>query len=223
MGFFISDACSFKALLLIGPRLTLLFQALVPPLAALVSWIAFGEVLTARHWLAIFITGGGITWVVLERQPATAVPQPPLNLPLGVLLAVVGAATQAVGMVLSRQGIGDYDAVAATFIRVLGALPGYVLLFSVVGRWPTVWAAVRQGRALAIILAGSVVGPFLGVAACMIALRNCPAGMVATILSTMPLLVLPFAILLYRERVSLRAVGGAVLSVLGVALMCWEG
>jgi drug/metabolite transporter (DMT)-like permease len=38
----------------------------------------------------------------------------------------------------------------------------------------------------------------------------------------MPVLVLPFAILLFREKVSFRAAAGAVISVLGVALMCWE-
>ena len=82
-------------------------------------------------------------------------------------------------------------------------------------------AALRQGRAMATVAAGSVVGPFLGVIAYLVALRHCPAGMVATILATMPVLVLPFAILLFHEKVSLRAAAGAALSVLGVALMCW--
>ncbi len=39
------------------------------------------------------------------------------------------------------------------------------------------------------------------------------------IISTTPVLILPFAILLYREKVSLRAAGGAALSVAGVALL----
>jgi drug/metabolite transporter (DMT)-like permease len=66
---------------------------------------------------------------------------------------------------------------------------------------------------------GSLVGPFAGVVLCMIAVRNCHAGVVATILGTMPIFILPFAIFLYGERVSFRALGGALVSVAGIALL----
>lgn len=221
MGFFVCDLCAFKALLMIGPRLTLLLQALSPPTAAIVSWIFLGETLQAWQWLAMAVTIGGITWVVLERQPMTGASHGQRPAAGGVLLAVAAALTQAVAMMFSRKGIGEYDAVAATFIRVLGALPGYVVLLTVVGRWPAVFLAVRDGRAMAIVIAGSVVGPFLGVVVCMIALRHSPTGVVATIVNTMPVLILPFTILLYGERVSLRAAAGAIITVAGVGLMCW--
>jgi len=221
MGFFVCDLCAFKALLMIGPRLTLLLQALSPPTAAILSWIVMGETLLARQWVAMGITLGGITWVVLERQAGTGAERGRRSSAAGVLLAVVAALTQAVAMMLSRQGIGQYDAVAATFIRVLAAIPGYVVLLTVVGRWPAVFVALRDVRAMAIVTVGSVVGPFLGVAACMIALRHSPTGVVATIVNTMPVLILPFAILLYRERVSFRAAAGAIVTVAGVGLMCW--
>ena len=74
---------------------------------------------------------------------------------------------------------------------------------------------------MAIVVAGSFVGPFLGVILCMVALRTCPTGIVTTIVSTMPVLVLPFSVYLYQERVSPRAIAGAIVSVLGVGLMCW--
>jgi drug/metabolite transporter (DMT)-like permease len=221
MGFFVCDLCAFKALLMIGPRLTLLLQALSPPTAAILSWIVMGETLLARQWVAMGITLGGITWVVLERQAGTGAERGRRPSAAGVLLAVVAALTQAIAMMLSRQGIGQYDAVAATFIRVLAAIPGYVVLLTVVGRWPAVFTALRDVRAMAIVTVGSVVGPFLGVAMCMIALRHSPTGVVATIVNTMPVLILPFAILLYRERVSFRAAAGAIVTVIGVGLMCW--
>jgi drug/metabolite transporter (DMT)-like permease len=66
---------------------------------------------------------------------------------------------------------------------------------------------------------GVPVGPFAGVILFMVALRHCHAGVVSTIVATMPVLILPFSILLYRERVSLRAVGGALISVAGVAML----
>jgi len=221
MGFFVCDLCAFKALLMIGPRLTLLLQALSPPTAAIISWLVMGEALVPRQWLAMAITISGITWVVLERRPPTDAAHGRRPSPVGILLAITAALAQAVAMMLSRKGIGQYDAVAATFIRVLAAIPGYVVLLTVVGRWPAVFVAVRDVRAMAIVTAGSVVGPFLGVVVCMIALRHAPTGVVATIVNTMPVLILPFAILLYKERVSFRAAAGAVVTVIGVGLMCW--
>ena len=97
---------------------------------------------------------------------------------------MTAALAQATGMVLSRQGIGNFDAVAATLIRVLGALPGYLVFVTVLRRWPSIFAAVRQTRAMAIVFTGSLIGPLLGVVLCMIALRHCPAGVVTTIVST---------------------------------------
>jgi drug/metabolite transporter (DMT)-like permease len=221
MGFFVCDLCAFKALLMIGPRLTLLLQALSPPTAAIISWFFLGETLLARQWLAMAVTVSGITWVVLERQANTEAAQAQHASLGGVLLAVAAALTQAIAMMLSRKGIGQYDAVAATFIRVLAAIPGYVVLLTIVGRWPAVFQAVRNVRAMAIVTVGSIVGPFLGVVVCMIALRHSPTGVVSTIVNTMPVLILPFSILLYRERVSFRAAAGAIVTVIGVGLMCW--
>jgi drug/metabolite transporter (DMT)-like permease len=222
MGYFLSDLCLFKAFLLIGPRLTLVIQSLMPPLAAVVSWAFLGDPLNARHWLAMGVTLLGVVWVTLEQPPAIESKEmapSPQHGRLGVTLALMAAVAQAVGTVLSKKGIGDYDAVAATFIRVLGAMIGYLILLTLLGRWPRIFRAARHTRAMVIVTFGSLVGPFAGVALFLVALRHCNAGIVATIVSTTPVLILPFLIVVYRERVSLRAVGGAVLSVLGVALL----
>lgn len=223
MGFFLSDLCLFKALLLIGPRLTLLIQALMPPMAAILAWVSLGDQLSSRQWLAMGITLLGVVWVTMERGSIPAdskdsEPARPRSWRFGIVLALLAAVAQAFGTVLSKMGIGDYDAGAATFIRVLGAMVGYLLLLTFFRRWRAIRAATRHARAMTIVTLGSLVGPFMGVILYMVALRHCPAGIVATIVCTTPVLILPFAIFLYRERVSLRAAGGAVISVLGVAL-----
>ena len=218
-GFFLADICLFKSLLLIGPRLTLLVQSLVPPMAAILSHVWLGDDLTPRHWLAMLVTVVGVGWVVLEQPDADAQPRPPRQLTWGIVLAVIAAAGQAMGLVLSKQGIGQYDAVAATLIRVLGSMIGYIVLLTLWRYWPAMLAAARNARAMTIVTFGAMVGPFAGVVMSLIALRHCHAGVVATIISTMPVLILPFVILLYHEKVSLRALGGAILSILGVALL----
>jgi drug/metabolite transporter (DMT)-like permease len=140
-----------------------------------------------------------------------------------MFLAVLAALGQAAGLVLSRRGIGQYDAAAATFIRIIPAMAGFLVLLTLVRAWPSVIAATRDRRAMVILALGATVGPFLGVILSMIAVRHCHAGVAATILSTMPVLILPMVILVYGERVSLRAAAGAVISVAGVALLVFKG
>ena len=102
---------------------------------------------------------------------------------------------------------------------MLGGIAGLVPLITVGRRWPSVLVSVRHPRAVGIMVFGTLAGPVLGVILYMIAVRRCPAGVVSTIISTMPVLILPCVIVLYREKVSLRAAVGAVLSVIGVALL----
>ena len=108
---------------------------------------------------------------------------------------------------------------SATLIRAIVALPGYIVLITLWRRWPAMLAGSRNLRAVAILTFGAAVGPFIGVALSLVALRHAPTGVVATIIATMPVLILPFSILLYREKVSLRAVGGALVAVAGIAML----
>jgi drug/metabolite transporter (DMT)-like permease len=167
------------------------------------------------------VTVAGVAWVVLERGDDGPQAQGAERRRRGLWLALLAAVGQAVGMVLARQGLGDYDPFAATFIRVLGAMVGYLAVITLVRRWKAIAAGAAHARAMAIVVCGTLVGPFLGVALCMVALRYSNAGVTATIVNTTPVLILPFAVLVYREKVSLRAAGGAALSVAGVALLAF--
>ncbi len=218
-GFVICDLCLIKAFLVIGPRVSLLIFSLAPPLAALISWAFIGDALTVWQWIAMGVTLGGVAWVVLEEPTHEAHPRMHRHWGRGVALAVVAAATHAIGYVLSKKGIGDYDAVAATLIRAVAAMACYIVLITVWRRWPSMLTAMRHGRAMAVLTLGAIVGPFFGVALSLAALRHAPTGVVATIIATMPVLILPFSIFHYHEKVSLRAAVGAVVAVVGVGML----
>jgi drug/metabolite transporter (DMT)-like permease len=53
----------------------------------------------------------------------------------------------------------------------------------------------------------------------MLALQKCHVGVVTTILATIPVMILPFSVFMFGERVSVRAVGGALVAAIGVALL----
>jgi drug/metabolite transporter (DMT)-like permease len=239
-GFFIADVCLFKAFLLIGPRLSLLLQTLQPPLAGIIAWIFIGAKLAVKDWIGMGITLIGVFWVVLEQPETTEEHQRHSHIGKGIVLALISVVAGAVGSVLAKIGLGNYDAAAATYIRVIGAIVGYIGLVTLLRRWPVVLQGVRHGRAMGIVMFGSFVGPFLGVMLFMIAMRYCHVGVVATIVNTMPVLILPFLIVFVskppRRRRSRalgdrRGVDGAVNPILSVprelrpspAWGCWCG
>jgi drug/metabolite transporter (DMT)-like permease len=222
--FFVSDICNFKAFLLVGPRIALLIQTLTPPAAALITWAMHGRLLESKDMVAMVLTLGGVVWVILERSPGDPKVHSTADRHLGIALAALGALAQAVALVLAREGMQNYPhKIPASFIRVIVALFGYLVLFTLTRRWRTIGFAIKNGRVLLILLAGACVGSFAGLVFSMVALARCPAGVVATILATIPVLILPFSTLFFGERVSLRAVGGALLALGGVALLMRGG
>jgi len=66
---------------------------------------------------------------------------------------------------------------------------------------------------------GSLFGPALGVSLSLVAVEYARVGVAATIMAIVPVLIIPFVIVLDREQVSPRAVAGAAVAVGGVALL----
>ncbi len=218
-GFFLCDLLLFESFLLIGPRLSLLIHSLSPPISALISAYYLGDHLAPIHWLGMAVTLSGVVWVVLERQSGPRPAEHHRSFARGVALAAAATVSASVGYVLAKQGMGNCDPVDATLIRIFGAMIGYVLLLTAAARWQRIWRAMQHRRAMLTVVVGAILGPFLGVTLCMVALRYSPVGVAVTIISTMPVLILPFAIIVHKEKVSPRAMLGAVVSVAGVLLL----
>lgn len=223
VGFFLGDLCLFKAFVLVGPRLSTLLMSLAPPIAAGLGVLFLDERLSATNWLGMAATIAGVSWVVLERPPNGA-GVPPRPSARGLALAALAAVGQAVGLVLSKLGMGPegYDPFAATHIRVLPGVAGFAILIFALGRYPRVLETLRDARAFALIALGAFLGPFLGVGLLLFSVQRVPAGVAQTIVSIMPVLIVPFVVVLYKERVSWRAFLGACVAVAGVALLFYR-
>jgi drug/metabolite transporter (DMT)-like permease len=221
VGFTLGDLCLFRAFILIGPRRTMLLMALVPMIGALVSWIFLGEGLSALAIGGMILTMAGVVWVILERPPTAVPTQQRSTLRTGVLLGLGAAACQAVGLVLSKAGVHnpDYDAFAATEIRVIAGLAGFAVVVLAVRGLPRLMQACRNRAGVGYATIGAFFGPFFGVTMSVVAVKYAKVGVAATILSIVPVLIIPFMIVLYKERVSVRAIIGAIAAVAGVALL----
>jgi drug/metabolite transporter (DMT)-like permease len=223
VGFVFGDLCLYRAYLVIGPRLSTLMMSLVPPLTALIGWIVLGETLGPRDLLGMTLTVGGIAWAVLERGKSwTALWSPdgqPRVPPSGIALGFGGALGQAGGLILSKLGMGGYNAFAATQIRVIAGIGGYSLLFFALRWWPNVRTGVRDRRALGFAALGAFFGPFIAVTLSLVAIRATLAGVASSIMALTPVLIIPLVVLLRRERVGIGGLVGALVAVAGVALL----
>jgi len=223
VGFVIGDLLLFQAYVVIGARISMLIMALTPPITAFVSWMILGEVLSPMNWVGMIVTLSGISIVILKREKhekdSTKKRKITTNYSIkGLLLALGGAAGQGVGLVLSKKGMGNYDAFAASHIRVITGMIGFALIILFTGRYGKVWNALQHKPAMKRVALGSVFGPFLGVSFSLIAIQHTQAGIAATIMSIVPVLIIPPAILLFREKVNWKEILGAVITVGGVAI-----
>lgn len=219
VGFFLGDLCLFRALVLLGPRLTMLVMSLWPAIAAVLSWVLLGEGMTGLGVAGMVLTLAGVAWVVAERRPAALDGQPHRVPWTGVALALGAAAGQAGGLVLGKMGMAGYDPFAAAQIRMIAAIAAFLLLILALGAWPRFEAARRHPSSVGLAAAGAMVGPFLGVSLSLLAIRTAPVGVAATIMSLVPVLIIPFAAVIYKDRVGWRAVLGAAVAVAGIALL----
>ena len=234
VGLSIGDQALFLSFMYIGPRLSALVMTTSPIFAALFGWLVLGEQLAAAAIFGMFLTIGGVAWVVLERteqQDAT----PRHHYTRGILLALVGAACQAGGLLLSKQGIGHgwlpeeqhLTPQTATLVRMVFAGLGMVPLVAVhalrerkrrrAGMEMKRTGGVTVGWLCTI--GGAVCGPFLGVWMSLVAADNAPLGVAQTLCSMVPLFIVPAVVVIYKEHVSPRAVIGAVIAVAGASLL----
>jgi drug/metabolite transporter (DMT)-like permease len=59
----------------------------------------------------------------------------------------------------------------------------------------------------------------MGVSLSLVAVKNTEAGVAATIMAIVPVFVIPLSILIFKEKVSFRAVASAIIAVAGVGLL----
>lgn len=217
VGFVIGDLFLFKAFTVIGSRLSMLVMTLVPPITAFIGWLIMGEVLALIHFAGMALTLSGIGLVIFNRQSKKQ--KKPENVPVkGLLFAIGGAVGQAVGLVLSKFGMGQFDAFAATQIRVIAGIAGFVVIIHFFRRWLAVSTAAQNKKAMGLMLIGATFGPFLGVSSSLIAVQNTATGIASTIMAITPILIIPPTYFFFKQQVSWKEVIGAVISVTGVAL-----
>jgi len=220
IGLVFGDGFLFKSFQYIGARLSMLVMTLAPPFAAFSAYIYLGEALSSWGILGIVITISGVSIVVFKRSEQPTDDYKKNN--MGYLFAFLGAIGQAINLIFAKEAfqLGEINGFVATFYRMVPSIPFmYFLGFLYRKRRNSIWILKEKKDALKYIIIGSIIGPFLGITFSLIAVANTFVGIASTLMSTVPIVMLPIVIFYYKEKLSTISIVGAFVAVVGVAIL----
>lgn len=250
IGLSLCDQALFTAFVDIGPRLALLCMT-TSPIFALIFGVAFlDEHIIGTAYVAMAVTVAGIIWVVTERTAApepdgegkritSERPAPFVARKLvvrGFVLAFIASISQAAGGMLSKLGMGDgwlppdqhLSAQSATLVRMVfglfGMAPIVLIYVAMARRSASEQESPRHQWTTGLLLTagGAIVGPFLGVWMSLVAFKHSPLAIAQTLASLSPVLILPFSHYMLKERITRRAVLGAIVALVGAAALAFS-
>jgi drug/metabolite transporter (DMT)-like permease len=226
VGLAIGDIGYIGALVLIGPRRGVLLMSTAPIFAALAAYGMLGEALGVWALAGVAVTMSGVMMAVMDvNDPGEAQNLPRDKLAMGYGLAVLGSVCQGVGLVLSKYGMQGIDgaepigALPATLMRMLVGAASMWIIVLALGRVGEIRNGAKDRGAVGRTLTGAVTGPFLGVWLSMVAISNAPIGVAQTLMSLMPIMVIPVVWVVYKQRTGWRGIAGACIAIAGVAML----
>jgi len=216
IGFTLGDLLLFEAFVRIGARISMLIMALVPVTTTLISWFLLQEMPSLKQLAGMAVTICGITLVLLHKKKDKKRSSYSI---WGIVLALGGTIGQATGLVLSKYGMGDYNPFAATQIRILAGTVGFSIMFVFWRKWNRVWSGLKNKKAMQRITIGAFFGPFLGVSLSLYAIQHTYTAIASTLMALTPVFVLAPAAIFFKERIGPIDIMGAIIAIVGVALI----
>jgi len=216
VGLVLGDYFLFRSYPLIGSRFAMLIMTLAPPLAAIFGYFILGESLNLMQMTGMIIVIFGISLAIFNK-PVSGEKLSIKIAPAGLLFAFVGAIGQGLGIVLSKYGMGEYNAFASTQIRIIAGIAGFSLIITLRRRWGNVAAALKNPPAMKALTVGAFFGPFLGISFSLLSVRHTQTGIASTIMAIVPVLILAPSAWIYKEKITPVEIAGAIISVAGVA------
>ncbi|BEG98702.1 DMT family transporter [Bacteroides sedimenti] len=230
VGYVLGDFCLFNSYVLIGSRFGQLFMTLAPLAAAISGWIILGENLSLNALVGMVVTLTGIGLSVLGKGTKHKIG---LKLPLkGVLFGIGAGVGQGVGLVLSKVGMNYYKMAvpanvidfsnlmpfASTYIRAITGTLGYLTVMWYRKQFHTIPRVIHDGKGMNAALWATIFGPFVGVSLSLMAVQHTEAGIASTLMALTPIFIIIPSHLLFKQKITLKEIVGAIISVIGVSL-----
>jgi drug/metabolite transporter (DMT)-like permease len=225
IGLGIGDFGLFASFVIIGPRRSLLVMSLSPIFAAILAYIILNEMLTDLAIIGMIITIFGVIIVIIEKEEKSNEEILSKKQKIwGVFLALIGAIGQGTGAVFAKKGIYIntdliVNPLSATLIRMIIAAIFIWCCVLLAGKLPELKKGIKDKNGIRSTIAGAFLGPFIGVTFSMVAVTYAEIGVAQTLMSLMPVMIIPIVFFLYKQKTSFRAIIGALIAILGVSIL----
>ena len=224
IGLALADALLFEAMLILGPRVALVMMTLSPIFSVILAWVLLGQSLSGFKIVAILVAMIGIALVVSESVDSTG--PPTAHFPAwatGIILGVGSALGDSVGMILSHQGMSEgMNAISANLVRVAAGTIAIVFWLILRVNFLTKLQRLKDPKALLLIGGVAATGPLLGVILTLYSITRAPLGIAVTLMSLAPIFLLLASVLFFKEKVSLKAISGTLISIIGASALCFS-
>jgi len=222
IGVFLGDTLLFIALQKIGPRRNNILFSLAAPFTVILNIIFLHEIMSLINLIGCFIVFSGVViaiaygssrdknhrWEVIEG-----------NIYLGIVFGIAAALCQAIGLIMMKPILSlGADPIASASVRT--AISFVFLSFTFFLNYKI----FNQKDSITIkILVQSIISGFLGMALGMslllIALQKADAGIVATLSSTSPIMILLLIWVITKKIPAIGAWIGTILAIIGSGLI----
>lgn len=231
VGYILGDYCLFNSYILIGSRFGQLFMTLAPIAAAISGWAILGERMSLQAVAGMLLTISGIGLSVLNKGGDKH--RLSLKFPLkGVLFGMGAGIGQGVGLVLSKVGMNYYEQCipigqemvtslmpfSSTLIRAITGFIGFFIVMVYQKKLSTLTTAMHDRKGMNAALWATFAGPFIGVSLSLMAVQYTEAGIASTLMALTPVLILWPSALFFDQKITLKEILGAIISVGGVSL-----
>ncbi len=220
LGLVIGDGCGFRAMVILGPRVSSLLAASTPIFAVVFSWLVLDQTLGPVQLSGIAVTLAGLCWVSLERNAKTFGAEDGGSKVRGYIYAGIAAMGQATGLIAAKIGMQDnLSPLSAAMIRMMAAAVMIWIVVAGRGKIKKTISDLSDRKARLALTAAAIVGPVFGIWMSLLSIKLTKVGVASTLMSTTPLWIIPLVMIIHGERPSARAIIGTIITVGGVALL----
>ena len=220
VGLVLGDSFLFAAFKEIGPRVGMLVMSSNPAMAAILAYFILKESLSFWAVLGMIITLIGIFIVIMNNTPNVT---NRFRITFrGVVFGFLAAVGQAVGLIFAKLAMmnGEINGLTATIIRIVAAAIVILPIGIMTGKMRNpVNLFFKDLKLFGLIILGSIIGPYLGITLSYISIMHTKIGIASTLMSTVPIIMLPLSKMFYKEKLSISAILGAVIAVAGVSIL----
>jgi len=220
IGIVIGDTFLFVAYQRVGARLSMLLMSSAPVMSTILAFIFLNESMSLVAIIGMLITISGIVIVVLfgNRSDQTKFKVTKA----GIILGLLASAGQATGLIFAKVAFnsGKLNEFTATFVRVFSSMVIILIVTTLLKKYKNPVKQYRaKPKALLFTLIGTVLGPFLGITLSLLAIKYTKIGIASTIMSTVPVIMLPMSKYIHKEKFNREIFFGTFMAVGGVAII----